>query len=95
LDDRATPSGRTPSLTRSWISVDTISEVSARRLDNVTTCPDATLRPRIFRVSFTDAKQSDNEDRPDARPSRLDVVLFWEELLYFGKVVPKKPFGRS
>jgi hypothetical protein len=30
---------------------------------------------------------SDSEDRPDACPSRPDVVLFWEELRYFGKAV--------
>jgi hypothetical protein len=30
---------------------------------------------------------SDSEDHPDARPSRLDVVLLWEESLYFGKAV--------
>jgi hypothetical protein len=85
----------TPSSIRSWISVDTIWEVSTRR-------PDATYRSRIFRVSFTDAKISDSEDCPDARPSRPDVVLLWEELCYSGKVVAKDrpnkgklPFGRS
>jgi len=48
----------------------------------VATRPDATLRSRIFRVSFTDAKRSDSENRPD-------VVLLWEESHYFGKAVAK------
>jgi hypothetical protein len=48
---------------------------------------DATQRSRIFRVSFTDVERSDSEDRPDARPSRSDVVLFWEELRYSRKAV--------
>jgi hypothetical protein len=30
---------------------------------------------------------SDTEDRPDARPSRPNVVLLWEELRYSGKAV--------
>jgi len=42
---------------------------------------------RIFRVSFTDAERTDNIDRPDAQSSRLDGVMFWEELRYSGKVV--------
>jgi hypothetical protein len=41
----------------------------------------------IFRVSFTDAERSDSIDRSDARSSRRDAVLFWEELRYSGKVV--------
>jgi hypothetical protein len=69
-----------PISTRSWISVDTIWEVFARR-------PDATQHSRIFRVSFTNADKSDNENRPDARPSRLEVVILWEESRYSGKAV--------
>jgi hypothetical protein len=30
---------------------------------------------------------SDNEDRLDARPSRLDVDLLWEESRYSGKAI--------
>jgi hypothetical protein len=30
---------------------------------------------------------SDSEDCPDARPSRPDVVLLWEESRYSGKAV--------
>jgi hypothetical protein len=70
----------TPSLTWSWILVDTIWEVSARRPDDVATCPNTTQHSKIFWVSFIDAKRSDSEDR-------LDVVLFWEELRYSGKAV--------
>jgi hypothetical protein len=47
-------------------------------------------------------ERSDSEDRPDARPSRPDVVLLWKELRYSGKAVAedcwdegKLPFGRS
>jgi hypothetical protein len=77
----------TPSSTRSWISEDTIWEGSARR-------PDATQFSRIFWVSFTDAKRSDSVDRPDARSSRPDTVLFWEELRYSGKVVTEyRPYA--
>jgi hypothetical protein len=69
-----------PISTRSWISVDTIWKVSARRPDDVATRPNATRRSRIFWVSFTDAERSDSEDRPD-------VVLLWGELRYSGKAV--------
>jgi hypothetical protein len=34
-----------------------------------------------------DAKRSDGEDCPNAQPSRLNKVLFWEESLYSGKAV--------
>jgi hypothetical protein len=37
-----------PISTRSWISVDTIWELSAKRPDDVATHPDATQRSRIF-----------------------------------------------
>jgi hypothetical protein len=53
----------------------------------VATHPEATQHFRIFQVSFTDAKRSDSEDRPDARPSRPEVVLFWKELHYSRKTV--------
>jgi hypothetical protein len=32
---------------------------------------------------------SDSEDHLDARPSRLDVVLLWEESCYSGKAIPE------
>jgi hypothetical protein len=32
-------------------------------------------------------KRSDSVDRPDARSSHPDAVMFWEELRYFGKAV--------
>lgn len=51
------------------------------------TRPNATQRSKIFQVSFTDAERSDSEDHPDARLSRLDVVLLLEESLYFGKAI--------
>jgi hypothetical protein len=77
-----------PISTQSWIlAVDTVWEVSARRLDNVTTRPDDVQHSRIFRVSFTSAQWRYSEDCPDARPSRLNVDLLWEELRYFGKPV--------
>jgi hypothetical protein len=74
-------SGR-PSMSRSsnW-------EGPTRRPDDVATRPGATHRSRIFRVSVRDAERSDSFDRPDIWSSRLDAVLFWEELRYSGKVV--------
>jgi hypothetical protein len=53
----------------------------------VTTRPDAIQRSRIFRISFTGVERSDSDDRSDARPSHLDVVLLLEESHYFGKAV--------
>jgi hypothetical protein len=70
----------TTSFTRSWISVGTAWEVYTRCPEDVATRPDANQRFRKFQVSFTDAKRSDNEDRPD-------MVLLWEESRYFGKTV--------
>jgi hypothetical protein len=64
-----------------------IWEVSTRRPNDVATRPDATQCSRIFLVSFTDVEMSDNEDRLDARPSRLDVDLLWEESRYSGKAI--------
>jgi hypothetical protein len=77
----------TLSSTLIWISEDTNWEGSARFLNDMATRPDATQCSKIFRVSFTDAKRSDNVDCPDAWWSRSDAVLFWEELRYFGKAV--------
>jgi len=77
----------TLSFTWIWISEDTIWEGSARRPDDVATRSDATQCSRIFWVSFTDMERSDSIDRPNARSSRPDAVLFWEEYRYSGKAV--------
>jgi hypothetical protein len=53
----------------------------------VATRSDATQHSRIFWDSFTDVESIDSEDRPDARLSRPDVVLLWEESHYSGKTV--------
>jgi hypothetical protein len=40
-------------------------------------------------------ERSDSEDCPDARPSRPDVVLFWEESRYFGKAVAEDRLDKA
>jgi hypothetical protein len=74
-----------PISTRSWISVDTVWEVSAWRLDDVATCTDTVQHFRIFRTSFLSTERSYNEDRSDTRLSRPDVDLLWKELHYSGR----------
>jgi len=64
-----------------------IWEVSARRPDDVATCPNDIQHSEIFWVSFTIAERSYIEDCPDDLPSRPDMVLFWEESRYSGKTV--------
>jgi hypothetical protein len=46
----------------------------------VATHSESTQRFKIFRVSFTNAERTDSEDLLDARPSRPDMVLFWEDV---------------
>jgi len=54
---------------------------------HVRTLPSVPEYSEIFWVSFTDAESSDSIDSPDARSSRSDAVLFWEEYRYSGKAV--------
>jgi hypothetical protein len=58
-------------------------EVSARRPEDVSTCLDAIQHSS----SFTSAERRYSEAGPDARPSRPDVDLLWEELCYSRKAV--------
>jgi hypothetical protein len=53
----------------------------------VATRPDAIQCSKIFWVSFTDMEKSDSVDHPDARSSRTDAILFWEEYRYSGKAI--------
>jgi hypothetical protein len=83
-----------PIFTRSWISVDTVWEVSARHPDDVATRLGTVQHFKILWTSFSSVERSYSKDRPDAQPSRPDVDMLWKDLCYSGRCSQKTVWMR-